>query len=216
MSKPTIKPKKDTSPIFLPLGEIEVMSFFQNVVNNTSLKNIGGDSWRISLLEITQTIDGKEVVNLELVKSKVSILKSQGFRPPSTSGKGGEKNFSPLMKETKNGINTLLGDNEFTGKDGNSYSFHSFTREYVFTSDGRKMLTTLKQGQQYTKGNDDREIMLKKDKNGKVVSFKMTVKFPDGTSTTRTISKQSDYKTLLDDYDKIEKEVKKKKTTKKK
>ena len=58
--------------------------------------------------------------------------------------------------------------------------------------------------------------MLKKDKNGKVVSFKMTVKFPDGTSTTRTISKQSDYKTLLEDYDRIEKEVKKKKTTKKK
>ena len=73
--------RKPTTPLFLPLVEIEGMSFFQNVVNNTSLKNIGGDSWRISLLEITQKIDGKEVINLELVKSKVSILKSQGFRP---------------------------------------------------------------------------------------------------------------------------------------
>ena len=156
MSKTTNKPKTTTklnTPNFLPFGKIEVMSFFQNVVNNPTLKNIGGDSFGISLLEITQEIDGIKMVNVEMVKSKVKILESQGFRPPSRSGKGGEKNFSPLMKETKTGINTLLGDNEFTGSDGNSFTFHSFVREYVFVNGVRKMLTTLPKGTDYIRGD---------------------------------------------------------------
>ena len=156
MSKSTNKTKstnKLNTPEFLPFGNIEVMSFFQSVVNNPSLKNIGGDSWNISLLEITQEIDGVKVVNVEMVKHKVKILKLQGFRPPSRSGKGGEKNFSPLMKETKTGINTLLGNNEFTGSDGNSFTFHSFVREYVFVNGVRKMLTTLSKGTEYVRGD---------------------------------------------------------------
>jgi hypothetical protein len=156
MSKIMTKPKtskKLNTPNFLPFGKIESMSFFQSVVNNPSLKNIGGDSWNISLLEITQEIDGQKVVNVEMVKSKVKILESQGFRPPSKSGKGGEKNFSPLMKETKTKINTLLGNNEFTGSDGNSFTFHSFVREYVFVNGVRKMLTTLPKGTEYIRGD---------------------------------------------------------------
>jgi hypothetical protein len=156
MSKTTNKTKttkKLNTHNFLPFGKIESMSFFQNVVNNPTLKNIGGDSWNISLLEITQEIDGQKVVNVEMVKSKVKILESQGFRPPSRSGKGGEKNFSPLMKETKTGINTLLGNNEFTGSDGNSFTFHSFVREYVFVNKVRKMLTTLPKGTDYIRGD---------------------------------------------------------------
>ena len=152
MTKPTTTKKLNT-PKFLPFGEIESMSFFQSVVNNPTLKNIGGDSWTISLLEITQEIDGQQVVNLEMVKSKVKILESQGFRPPSKSGKGGEKNFSPLMKETKTKINTLLGNNEFTGSDGNSFTFHSFVREYVFVNGVRKMLTNLPKGTEYIRGD---------------------------------------------------------------
>ena len=152
MKKPTTK-KLNTLPKWLPFGVIESMSFFQNVVNNPSLKNIGGDSWTISLLEITSEINGDKVVNVEMVKSKVKILESQGFRPPSRSGKGGEKNFSPLMKETKTGINTLLGDNQFTGSDGNSFTFHSFVREYVFVNKVRKMLTTLPKGTEYVRGD---------------------------------------------------------------
>ena len=143
MSKIMTKPKtskKLNTPNFLPFGKIESMSFFQSVVNNPTLKNIGGDSWTISLLEITQEIDGQKVVNVEMVKSKVKILESQGFRPPSRSGKGGEKNFSPLMKETKNG-------------DGNSFTFHSFVREYVFVNGVRKMLTTLPKGTEYIRGD---------------------------------------------------------------
>ena len=156
MSKTTNKPKttkKLNTPNFLPFGKIESMSFYQSVVNNPTLKNIGGDSWTISLLEITQEIDGQMVTNVEMVKSKVKILESQGFRPPSRSGKGGEKNFSPLMKETKTGINALLGDNEFTGSDGNSFTFHSFVREYVFVNKVRKMLTTLPKGTDYIRGD---------------------------------------------------------------
>ena len=156
MSKTTNKPKttnKLNTPNFLPFGKIESMSFFQSVVNNPTLKNIGGDSWNISLLEITQEIDGQMVTNVEMVKSKVKILESQGFRPPSRSGKGGEKNFSPLMKETKTGINALLGDNEFTGSDGNSFTFHSFVREYVYVNNKRKMLTTLSKGTDYIRGD---------------------------------------------------------------
>ena len=161
MSKTTKKPttmKKLNTPNFLRFGKIESMSFFQSVVNNPSLKNIGGDSWTISLLEITQEIDGQKVVNVEMVKSKVKILESQGFRPPSRSGKGGEKNFSPLMKETKTGINALLGDNEFTGSDGNSFTFHSFVREYVFVNKVRKMLTTLPKGTEYVRGDGTKHI----------------------------------------------------------
>ena len=138
--------KKPTTPLFLPLVEIEGMSFFQNVVNNTSLKNIGGDSWKLSIMEVTQKIDGEMVVDVEMVKFKVKNLETNGFRPPSKSGKGGEKNFSPLMKETKTKINTLLGNNEFTGSDGNSFTFHSFVREYVYVDGTRKMLTTLPDG----------------------------------------------------------------------
>jgi hypothetical protein len=156
MSKTTKKPTTTTklnTPNFLPFGKIESMSFFQSVVNNPTLKNIGGDSWNTSLLEVTQEIDGQKMVNVEMVKFKVKILESQGFRPPSRSGKGGEKNFSPLMKETKTGINTLLGDNEFTGSDGNSFTFHSFVREYVFVNGVRKMLTTLSKGTDYIRGD---------------------------------------------------------------
>ena len=140
-------------PKFLPFSKIELMSFFQNVVNNPTLKNIGGDSWKISLLEITREVNGINVMEVELVKSKVKILESQGFRPPSRSGKGGEKNFSPLMKETKTKINTLLGNNEFTGSDGNSFTFHSFVREYVYVNKVRKMLTTLPKGTEYIRGD---------------------------------------------------------------
>ena len=156
MSKTTNKTKstkKLSSPEFLPFSSVEVLGWFQNVVNNPSLKNIGGDSWTISLLEVTREIDGKKVVHVDMVKSKVNILESQGFRPPSRSGKGGEKNFSPLMKETKTGINTLLGDNEFTGSDGNSFTFHSFVREYVYVDGKRKMLTTLPKGTDYIRGD---------------------------------------------------------------
>ena len=161
MSKTTNKTKsmkKLNTPNFLPFGKIESMSFYQSVVNNPTLKNIGGDSWTISLLEITQEIDGQMVTNVEMVKSKVKILESQGFRPPSRSGKGGEKNFSPLMKETKTGINALLGDNEFTGSDGNSFTFHSFVREYVFVNKVRKMLTTLPKGTEYVRGDGTKHI----------------------------------------------------------
>ena len=150
--------KKLNTPNFLPFGKIESMSFYQSVVNNPTLKNIGGDSWTISLLEIIQEIDGQMVTNVEMVKSKVKILESQGFRPPSRSGKGGEKNFSPLMKETKTGINALLGDNEFTGSDGNSFTFHSFVREYVFVNKVRKMLTTLPKGTEYVRGDGTKHI----------------------------------------------------------
>jgi len=156
MSKTTTKPKttkKLNTPQFLPFGNIESMSFFQSVVNNPTLKNIGGDSWNISLLEITQEIDGQKVVNVEMVKTKVKILESQGFRPPSKSGKGGEKNFSQLMKDTKTRINVLLGTNEFEGTDGNSFTFHSFVREYVFVNGVRKMLTTLPKGTDYIRGD---------------------------------------------------------------
>ena len=66
MSKTTNKPKTTTkklnTPQFLPFGNIESMSFFQSVVNNPTLKNIGGDSWNTSLLEVTQEIDGQKMV----------------------------------------------------------------------------------------------------------------------------------------------------------
>ena len=124
------------------------------------------------------------------------------------------------MKETKTGITTLLGKNEFTGKDGNSYSFHSFVREYVWVHDGkdvrRKMLTTLNHGDQYKRGNGDEEIMLKKDKNGKTKSFKLSVTFPDDSEEVREISSMSDYTSLLKDYRKMKDEVEKKETKKKK
>ena len=66
--------KKLNTPNFLPFGKIESMSFFQSVVNNPSLKNIGGDSWNISLLEITQEIDGQKVVNVEMVNLKLRFF----------------------------------------------------------------------------------------------------------------------------------------------
>ena len=57
------------------------------------------------------------------------------------------------LKETKTGINALLGDNEFTGSDGNSFTFHSFVREYVYVNNKRKMLTTLSKGTDYIRGD---------------------------------------------------------------
>ena len=223
MSKTTKKPtttEEVTTPTLRPLSEVMVMSFYQESVNNPSLKNIGGDIWEFCVIEMTQIVDGEKMVNVDLCRGKIALMKTQGFRPPSTSGKGGEKNFSPLMKETKTGITTLLGKNEFTGKDGNSYSFHSFVREYVWVHDGkdvrRKMLTTLNHGDQYKRGNGDEEIMLKKDKNGKTKSFKLSVTFPDDSEEVREISSMSDYTSLLKDYRKMKDEVEKKETKKKK
>ena len=58
--------------------------------------------------------------------------------------------------------------------------------------------------------------MLKKDKNGKTKSFKLSVTFPDDSEEVREISSMSDYTSLLKDYRKMKDEVEKKETKKKK
>ena len=152
---------KDTLPT-LP-SEITSQTWYQDSVNNTDLNNVGGDNWKITLFECynpkTKTYD------VELVKSKVTILEKFGKRPPSTDGigtNGGD--FSDNMKDTKRDVITLISDRTnsdgcFIGKSGKLYQIQNpFFREYVLVNGKPKMLTTLKKGTKY------------KDHNGKTVT----------------------------------------------
>ena len=134
--------------------EITSQTWYQNSVNNTNLKNVGGDNWKITLFECYDPTT--ETYNKSLVKVKVTILEKFGKRPPSTDGIGTNgEDFSDNMKETKRDIITLIGertdsDGCFVGKSGKRYQIQNpIFREYVFINGKPRMLTTIKKGTKY-------------------------------------------------------------------
>ena len=138
--------------------EITSQTWYQNSVNNTNLKNVGGDNWKITLFECLDPKTG--TYNKELVKVKVTLLEKFGKRPPSTDGIGTNgEDFSDNMKETKRDIITLIGKRTdsngcFVGKSGKLFQIQNpFFREYVLVNGKPRMLTTLKKGTEYTDHN---------------------------------------------------------------
>ena len=146
---PTLK----TLPL-LP-SNITTSEWFTQSVNNTELVNVGGESWKIHLMECynPKTKD----YNVELVKSKVTFLKQFGKRPPKSDSVGSNgEDFSETMIKTKQDIITLINksvnsDGVFVGKSGKSYKIQNpFFREYVSVNGTMKMKTTLPKGTTYT------------------------------------------------------------------
>ena len=134
--------------------EITSQTWYQNSVNNTNLKNVGGDNWKISLCECYDPTT--ETYNKSLVKVKVTILEKFGKRPPSTDGIGTNgEDFTDNMKDTKRDVITLINKRTdsndcFVGKSGKLYRIQNpFFREYVLINGKPKMLTTLKKGTKY-------------------------------------------------------------------
>tara|TARA_R100001143_G_C3282937_1_gene97572 strand:- start:17 stop:526 length:510 start_codon:yes stop_codon:yes gene_type:complete len=138
--------------------EITSQQWYQNSVNNTNLKNVGGDNWKITLFECLDPKTG--TYNKELVKVKVTILEKFGKRPPSTDGIGTNgEDFSDNMKDTKRDVITLISertnsDGCFVGKSGKLYQIQNpFFREYVLVNGKPRMLTTIKKGTKYIDHN---------------------------------------------------------------
>ena len=138
--------------------EITSQPWYQNSVNNTDLKNVGGDNWKISLCECYEP--NTKTYNKELVKVKVTILEKFGKRPPSTDGIGTNgEDFSDNMKDTKRDVITLISertnsDGCFVGKSGKLYQIQNpFFREYVLVNGKPRMLTTIKKGTKYVDHN---------------------------------------------------------------
>ena len=138
--------------------EITSQQWYQNSVNNTNLKNVGGDNWKITLFECLDPKTG--TYNKELVKVKVTLLEKFGKRPPSTDGIGTNgEDFSDNMKTTKQDVITLIGKRTdsngcFVGKSGKLYQIQNpFFREYVLVNGKPRMLTTIKKGTEYKDHN---------------------------------------------------------------
>ena len=138
--------------------EITSQTWYQNSVNNTDLKNVGGDNWKITLFECYEP--NTKTYNKELVKVKVTILEKFGKRPPSTDGIGTNgEDFSDNMKNTKRDVITLISertdsDGCFVGKSGKLYQIQNpFFREYVLVNGKSRMLTTIKKGTKYVDHN---------------------------------------------------------------
>ena len=134
--------------------EITSQTWYQNSVNNTNLKNVGGDNWKITLFECYDPTT--ETYNKSLVKVKVTILEKFRKRPPSTDGIGTNgEDFTDNMKDTKRDVITLINKRTdsndcFVGKSGKLYRIQNpFFREYVLINGKPKMLTTLKEGTKY-------------------------------------------------------------------
>ena len=138
--------------------EITSQQWYQNSVNNTDLKNVGGDNWKITLFECYDP--NTKTYNKELVKVKVTILEKFGKRPPSTDGIGTNgEDFSDNMKDTKRDVITLISERTdsngcFVGKSGKLYQIQNpFFREYVLVNGKSRMLTTIKKGTKYVDHN---------------------------------------------------------------
>ena len=91
----TLKPTQGTKPTVevsptqgLPTLPTKVITsdWYTSTINNTTLKNVGGDNWNMYLFECYDS--KKKEYNVELLKGKVNMLKSFGKRPPSSNGVG--------------------------------------------------------------------------------------------------------------------------------
>ena len=168
--KDTKKPTTDNSVVSLPSldnlpelqSEITNSEWFINTINNPSLKNVGGDYWKMQLLECLDKKTG--VYTLDLVKTKIEIMVQFGKRPPRDGFGSNGTDYSEKMKTTKQQIISLINNNSnengcFVGESGKQYKIQNpFFREYVEVDGKMKMLTTLKRGTTY------------KDHNGKKVT----------------------------------------------
>ena len=77
---PTLK----TLPL-LP-SNITTTEWFTQSVNNTELVNVGGDNWKLHLLECFNP--KTQEYNVDMVKTKVTFLQQFGKRPPKSDSVG--------------------------------------------------------------------------------------------------------------------------------
>ena len=166
MSKQTTKPTV-SSVVGEPLtiktlptlpSDITTQDWYTSRVHNTTLSNVGGDTWKMYLFECynpkTKQYDSK------LVKGKVTMLESFGKRPPKSEGFGSNgEDFSDTMKQTKQDIIKLIGKSTdsngcFVGVSGKLYKIQNpFFREFVLVNGKPKMKTTLKKGTKLDDGS---------------------------------------------------------------
>ena len=149
-TKPTVEVSPTQGLPTLPTKVI-TSDWYTSTINNTTLKNVGGDNWNMYLFECYDS--KKKEYNVELLKGKVNMLKSFGKRPPSSNGVGNNGvDFSDVMKKTKQEIITLIKKNSdsndcFVGNSGKLYKIQNpFFREYVMIDGKPKMKTLVKKG----------------------------------------------------------------------
>ena len=138
MSKQTTKPTTGQTVMGVPLtlknlptlpSDITTQDWYTSRVHNTTLSNVGGDTWKMYLFECynQKTKQYDEV----LVKGKVTMLESFGKRPPKSEGFGSNgEDFSDTMKQTKQDIIKLIGKSTdsngcFVGVSGKLYKIQN-------------------------------------------------------------------------------------------
>ena len=149
----TVVPTLKTLPT-LPTT-ITTTEWFTQSVNNTELVNVGGDNWKLHLLECFNP--KTQEYNVDMVKTKVTFLQQFGKRPPKSDSVGSNgEDYSETMKQTKQDIIKLINEKSnkqgcFVGKSGKQYKIQNpFFREYVNVNGTMKMKTTLSKGTVYT------------------------------------------------------------------
>ena len=153
-------PKKTTTLSKLPVLPTDVITsdWYIESINNSELTNVGGEQWKMYLFECYNS--ETDTFDIQLIKSKVSLLSSFGKRPPKSEGFGSNgEDYSDTMKQTKQDIINLINksSNElgcFVGNSGKLYQIQNpFFREYVLVNGKPKMKTTLDKGTKLDNGD---------------------------------------------------------------